>query len=81
MLLRQAGCFDAYCSAKVLKAAGGGSLDTFFERLEAGDAACREIFETYTNYLAIEINNLRMAFDCDICWAVMLEGIWRRIRH
>lgn len=60
------GCFDAYCSAKVLKAAGGGSLDTFFERLEAGDAVCREIFATYTDYLAIEINNLRMAFDCDI---------------
>ena len=37
------GCFDAYCSAKVLKAAGGGSLDTFFERLEAGDAACRTL--------------------------------------
>lgn len=60
------GCFDAYCSAKVLRAAGGGSLDRFFERLEADDAGCRAVFETYTDYLAVEINNLRMAFDCDI---------------
>ena len=30
------GCVDAYCSALILSNAAGGSLETFFEKLEAG---------------------------------------------
>jgi len=60
------GCMDAYCSAKVLSAASDGSLETFFKKLAAGDAALTSIWEEYLDHLAMAISNLRMCFDCDI---------------
>lgn len=60
------GCVDAYCSALILSNAAGGSLETFFEKLEAGDVKCTEIWEEYLHYLVIVINNLQVSFDCDV---------------
>lgn len=60
------GCLDAYCSAKVLKEAGGGSLEQFFKKLKFKDTLAVETFDGYLDSLAVEIHNLRMAFDCDI---------------
>lgn len=61
------GCLDAYCSAKVLRLdENDRSLNRFFEELENGDADCSRRWETYLEYLAIMVSNLRMAFDCDI---------------
>lgn len=59
------GCLDGYCSAKML-CKDGGSISTFFEALEHGDEHCIKTWDTYLDYLAIMVSNLRMAFDCDI---------------
>ena len=60
------GCMDAYCSARVLSDHTDDSLELFFQRLEDGDDAIRDIWDSYLSYLAISVTNLRMAFDCDI---------------
>ena len=38
----------------------------FFQKLEDGDDAIQDIWDSYLSYLAISVTNLRMAFDCDI---------------
>ena len=61
------GCLDAYCSAKVLrKDENDRSLSGFFDDLENGDPDCVKRWDTYLDYLAVIVSNLRMAFDCDI---------------
>ncbi|NMD37716.1 MAG: ROK family protein [Christensenellaceae bacterium] len=61
------GCFDAYCSAKVLhKNKEDMSLHSFFKNLENNDFQSIQEWDTYLDYLAIIVSNLRMAFDCDI---------------
>lgn len=60
------GCLDAYCSAKVLSAFTDGNLALFFDGLRSGDAALRAVWEEYLSFLAVEVNNLRMTFDCDV---------------
>ena len=60
------GCVDAYCSARVLKAAGGGDLNTFFARLKRGEENAANVWRRYADYLALSISNLRMMFDCDV---------------
>lgn len=60
------GCFDVYCSAKVLTANTNGRLEAFFERLHSGDIKFSNVWEKYLNYLAIQINSLHMLMDCNI---------------
>jgi predicted NBD/HSP70 family sugar kinase len=60
------GCVDAYCSAQILSKHSGGNLGVFFERLEAGDAGLRAIWEQYKSYLATTLNNLIVSFDCTV---------------
>lgn len=60
------GCFDAYCSAKALTKYTDGKLEEFFKRLEKGDEKLYQIWDKYLSLLAIEVNNLRMVFDCTI---------------
>ncbi|HBE79860.1 MAG TPA: hypothetical protein DDW65_19090, partial [Firmicutes bacterium] len=48
------GCLDAYCSAKNLS------------KLTDGNQEFTNIWEEYLSNLAIAINNLRMAFDCQV---------------
>jgi len=60
------GCLDAYCSAKRLSDCSGGSLPAFFEALQAGDPEKRQVWREYLEYLAIAVNNLHTAFDCDV---------------
>lgn len=56
------GCADPYLSSHAL----GERLDEFFEALEAGNPEAESRFEAYTDALALEVSNLRMAFDCRI---------------
>lgn len=60
------GCVDTYCSAKVLARHADESLEKFFEELKDGNDSYAAIWEEYLNYLAIEVNNLRMVFDCRV---------------
>lgn len=60
------GCADSYCSAQVLSRHTGGNLKLFFERLENDDPSLLEIWRQYLSYLTTLINNLTVAFDCNI---------------
>lgn len=60
------GCLDVYCSSARLSEMAGGSLERFFQRLEEGEAKFTEAWDTYTSYLSIALDNIRMVLDCDI---------------
>jgi predicted NBD/HSP70 family sugar kinase len=61
------GCLEAYCSAlRFTRDLGNISAEDFFAGIEAGNEQYRKIWEDVLDHLAIGINNLRMAFDCDI---------------
>lgn len=60
------GCLDAYCSALHLSDAADGKLEKFFSLLEKKDERIVGIWDTYTDYLAVAINNIHMVLDCDI---------------
>ena len=60
------GCVDVYCSAKNLSQNTNENLKQFFDQLAAGDENLQTIWEEYLSYLAIVVNNLRMAFDCNV---------------
>ncbi len=57
------GCMDAYCSAKRLS---DGKLEDFFWRLRKGEREAAGLWDEYTSYLAIAVNNIHMVLDCDI---------------
>ena len=57
------GCVDAYCSAKCLS---DGKLEDFFKRLQKGEQEAVWLWDRYTTYLAIAVNNIHMVLDCDI---------------
>ena len=59
------GCIESYCSAYALKRNAGEPLDSFFEKLRAGDAGAGKIWEEYLRNLAIAINNMRMLMDTE----------------
>lgn len=60
------GCVDVYCSAKLLSDVSHGKLDLFFEGLDNKKTECVKAWKEYCSYLAIAVNNIRMAFDCDV---------------
>jgi predicted NBD/HSP70 family sugar kinase len=60
------GCFDSYCSAKILSQFTDGNLEDFFGRLKQGEPALKAEWELYLDNLAFMINNLRMMMDCKV---------------
>lgn len=62
----QKGCFEAYCSTMVLTNNEFGDIDNFFAALENGNDQCIKMWDTYLDYLATGINNIKMIFDTDI---------------
>jgi len=60
------GCLEAYVSTSVLACGKDRKVDTFFEKLKAGDAACKARWEEYLCYLCLGINNIRTIIDCDV---------------
>ena len=60
------GCLDAYCSAAILSGATEGKLEKFFGLLEKKDQKAVEMWDVYTGYLAVALNNIHMLLDCDI---------------
>ena len=62
----QKGCFDAYCSATVLRRESGMHLCDFFARLADGDTDCAVRWDQYLDDLSIAIHVIRMLFDSKI---------------
>ena len=61
------GCVDTYCSAYVITESSKASVEEFFERLNGtGASDLQAIWDEYLDNLAMAINNIRMALDCDI---------------
>ena len=60
------GCLDAYCNATRLSNITEGKLELFFTRLAQGDPDVTQVWEEYTDYLAIALNNIHMLLDCEI---------------
>jgi predicted NBD/HSP70 family sugar kinase len=61
----QKGCAYCYVNTRILSDACG-SLESFFEQLAAGDARARALWDEYSRYLALLINNIRNAYDCRV---------------
>ncbi len=68
------GCLEAYCSAYRFTRDLGISAEEFFTGLEEGNAEYRNLWEEILDYLAIAINNLRMAFDCNVILGGFVSG-------
>lgn len=60
------GCLDAYCAAKRLSDLTGGKLEQFFAALEQKESSVTDVWNQYTSYLAVAVNNIHMVLDCDI---------------
>lgn len=60
------GCLDAYCCATCLSGLADGKLEQFFARLAQGEPDMVKAWDTYTSYLAVALDNIRMILDCDI---------------
>lgn len=82
------GCLDAYCSAKILSGKMNGKLEQFFEKLKQKDPDAKEVWDQYTSYLAIGVNNIHMVLDCDIILGGYAGGylepyipeIWEKVK-
>lgn len=62
----RAGCFETYCSTRVLlKAAQTRKLKDYFEKKKT-DIKLQEIWEEYLDYLALGISNLSLILDMPI---------------
>lgn len=81
------GCLDAYCAAWRLSEMADGKLEQFFSLLDQGDAEAAKIWDAYTDYLAIAVNNVHMVLDCDIvlggyvgsCMGAHLKEVWDKV--
>ena len=81
------GCLDAYCAAWRLSEAADGKLEQFFRLLDQGDVKAANIWDAYTDYLAIAVNNIHMVLDCDIvlggyvgsCMGTHLQELWDKV--
>ena len=81
------GCLDAYCAAGRLSDAAGGKLEYFFESLDRKEAEAVKIWDSYTTYLAIAVNNIHMVLDCDVVlggyvgsyMGTHLQDIWSKV--
>lgn len=81
------GCLDAYCAAWRLSEAADGKLEQFFRMLDQGDVKAVSIWDTYTDYLAIAVNNIHMVLDCNIvlggyvgsCMGSHLQELWDKV--
>lgn len=81
------GCLDVYCRATRLSEMAEGNLEQFFCRLKDGDPDCIEAWDTYTTYLAVALDNIRMVLDCDIvvggyvggCIGENIQEVYRKV--
>jgi len=60
------GCLESYCTATRISDDLGITLEKFFEGLEQQNETYEALWKDVLWHLAIGINNLRMALDCDV---------------
>ncbi len=63
------GCLEAYCSPRRIRSTFHISLEEFFSGLERHDARYGEyeaLWDNMLRHLAIGVNNIHMALDCDV---------------
>ena len=61
----QKGCAYCYVNTRILSDAGG-TLEGFFRQLRKGDPDVRAVWDRYLGDLALLINNIRCAYDCEV---------------
>lgn len=71
----KSGCADAYCAASVLTQDNQITLDSFMEKVKAGDETAIAEWDQYLDHLALLISNLRMAYDMDIILGGDVGGV------
>ncbi|MFA6776647.1 MAG: ROK family protein, partial [Sphaerochaetaceae bacterium] len=59
------GCVETFCSANHLSEMAGMDIPQFFISLHQGDSHCKQVWSTYTSYLARAMENVRMTLNCD----------------
>ncbi len=60
------GCLEAYCSTRFLTEPDFHDIDEFFASVRTGNPSSLEKWDTYLDYLATGINNIRTIFDSDV---------------
>ncbi len=60
------GCLEAYCSASRISDNLGITLEEFFAGVERHELNYEILWHDFLRHLAIGINNIRMALDCDV---------------
>lgn len=60
------GCFEAYCSTRMLTEPSFDDIDEFFSALAAQKTGCGEKWRTYLDYLAVGINDIYTIFNSNI---------------
>ena len=63
------GCLEAYCSPRRIRSTFHVSLEEFFSGLEQHDTRYGEyeaLWDNMLRHLAIGVNNIHMALDCDV---------------
>lgn len=81
------GCLDAYCSALNLSDSADGKLEKFFDLLEKKDQEAKRLWDVYTDFLAVALNNIHMILDCNIILGgyvgsyaePYMPDIWRKV--
>ena len=81
------GCLDAYCAAGRLSDMANGKLEGFFRLLDQGEPEAAALWDSYTDYLAIAVNNIHMILDCDVVlggyvgsyMGMHLQDVWKKV--
>lgn len=67
------GCLEAYCSTRRVSDELGVSLGAFFDGVERHEPAYEALWWDMLRHLAIGINNVHMALDCDVVLGGLLS--------
>jgi predicted NBD/HSP70 family sugar kinase len=69
----QRGCLEAYCSTRRIIENTGLSLNDFFQAVTRHDPACEALWFDMLRHLAIGINNINLALDCQVILGGLLS--------
>ncbi len=67
------GCLEAYCSVRRIQAEGY-AVEEFFDLVRDNDPACSALWGDMLRHLALGVNNIHMALDCDVVLGGYLTG-------